>query len=240
MYKVGVLILRKLRMAFVPFYSLVFLSFLVIALLSSKVVTVISESAPLTDRHTIVIDAGHGGEDGGATSCTGVLESNLNLEIALRLNDLFNFLGYDTVMVRTTDTALHTKGDTIAARKSSDLQARVALANSTENCIWISIHQNYFSDDRYSGAQVFYAETKDSDNLGKHLQDKFISTVNPGSKRQAKKISGVYLFEHMQSTGILVECGFLSNREEEAKLRSPDYQKKLCCVIGSAVGTFLS
>lgn len=232
--------MRKLQFSFIPFYALVFLAVLVAASFGTKVVTVLSESAPLTDRHTVVIDAGHGGEDGGATSCTGILESKLNLEIALRLNDLFHFLGYDTVMVRTTDTALHTQGDTIAARKSSDLKARVAIANSTENCIWISIHQNYFYDDRYSGAQVFYAVTKDSDVLGKLLQSNLVRTINPGSKRQAKKISGVYLFDHMQSTGILVECGFLSNRVEEEKLKSADYQKQLCCVIGATVGTFLS
>ncbi len=187
-----------------------------------------------------MIDAGHGGEDGGATSCTGVLESNLNLEIALRLNDLYHFLGYDTIMVRTNDTALHTQGNTIAARKASDLKARVAIANSTEKCIWISIHQNYFHDERYSGAQVFYADTEDSDIIGKQLQSNLVRTINPGSKRQAKKANGVYLFEHMQCTGILVECGFLSNREEEAKLRSANYQKQLCCVIGATIGTFLS
>lgn len=232
--------MRKLQFSFIPFYALIFLAVLVAASFGTKVVTVLSESAPLTGRHTVVIDAGHGGEDGGATSCTGILESNLNLEIALRLNDLFHFLGYDTVMVRTTDTDLHTQGATIAARKSSDLKARVAIANNTENCIWISIHQNYFSDDRYSGAQVFFAGTKDSDVLGKQLQTNLVRTINPGSKRQAKKINGVYLFDHMQSTGILVECGFLSNRVEEEKLKSADYQKQLCCVIGATVDEFLS
>ena len=232
--------MRKLHFSFIPLYALVFLGVLVFTLLGSRVVAVLSETAPLSGRHTIVIDAGHGGEDGGATSCTGILESNLNLEISIRLNDLLHFLGYDTLMVRTTDTALHTQGDTIAARKSSDLKARVAIANNTENCIWISIHQNYFSDDRYSGAQVFYAKTTNSDVLGIQLQSNLVSTINPGSNRQAKKISGIYLFDHIESTAILVECGFLSNREEEANLRSADYQKQLCCVIGTTVGTFLS
>lgn len=232
--------MRKHQISFIPFYAMVFLGFIVITMCGNKVITTLSQAAPLSGRHTIVIDAGHGGEDGGATSCSGILESNLNLEIALRLNDLFHFLGYDTFMVRTTDTDLHTQGDTIAARKASDLKARVAIANSTDNCIWISIHQNFFHDDRYSGAQVFFAETEDSVILGKHLQRNLVQTVNSGSKRQAKKVSGVYLFEHIHSTAILVECGFLSNRQEEAKLRNADYQKQLCCVIGSTVGTFLS
>ena len=231
---------KKPRLIFVPIYGIVFLSVMLLALLGSKTVSVISATAPLKGRHTVIIDAGHGGEDGGATSCSGVLESAINLEIALRLNDFMRFMGYNTLMVRTSDTALHTQGDTIAARKASDLKARVALANNTENCLWISVHQNYFSDGRYSGAQVFYGSTPDSDILGKALQTNLIKTINQTSKRQAKKISGVYLFDHMKCTGILVECGFISNREEEEKLRSADYQKAICGVIAATVGTFLS
>ena len=228
------------RFTFVPFYALVFLSVLLLTLLGSNTVTVLSQTAPLEDRHTIIIDAGHGGEDGGATSCTGVLESSINLEIALRLDDLMHFLGYKTTMVRTTDAAIHTQGNTIAARKASDLKQRVKLANETENGLLISIHQNYFSDDRYSGAQVFFPETEGSEKLGKSLQKDIVSVLNPGSNRQAKKVSGVYLMEHIECTAVLIECGFLSNHQEEEKLRSEDYQKKLCCVIACSVGRFLS
>lgn len=231
---------RKINLVFVPFYALMFLSLLLITLLGSNAITTMSQSAPLENRHTIIIDAGHGGEDGGATSCTGILESNINLEIALRLDDLMHFLGYKTTMVRTTDTAIHTQGNTIAARKASDLKQRVKLANETENALLISIHQNYFSDDRYSGTQVFYPTTTGSEELGKLLQRELVSSLNPGSKRQAKKASGVYLMEHIECTGVLIECGFLSNREEDRNLRSADYQKRLCCVIVSAVGRFLS
>ena len=230
----------KLSIQLIPIYGLVFLMFLLVTFIGNHTITTLSESSVLTDRHTIVIDAGHGGEDGGATSCTGILESNLNLEIALRLNDLLRFMGYQTYMVRTTDTALHTQGDTIAARKASDLKARVAIAENTDNCIWISIHQNYFSDDRYSGAQVFYAGTSGSDNLGKQLQNNIIKYLNPFSHRQAKQITGIYLFEHLPCIGILVECGFISNREEEALLSSNTYQKKLIIVIAASVGSFLS
>lgn len=228
-------------LTFVPVYGLLFLALLMTALVGSKVVTVISETTPPhKNRHAIVIDAGHGGEDGGATSCTGVLESNINLEIALRLNDLMVLLGYDTVMVRTSDTALHTTGDTIAARKASDLKARVAIANNTENCVWISIHQNYFADERSRGAQVFYGNFGSSDILGKKLQSNLLKTINKSSNRQSKRISGVYLFDHITTTGVLIECGFLSNREEEALLRNADYQKRLCGVIAATVATFLS
>ena len=230
----------KFMVISVPIYGLIFLLTILITLIGNNAVSAFSKSSTLYGRHTIVVDAGHGGEDGGATSCTGILESNLNLEIATRLNDLFRFLGYQTYMVRTTDTALHTQGDTIAARKASDLKARVAIAEKTDNCIWVSIHQNYFSDDRYSGAQVFYASTANSDVLGKLLQTNMVKYLNPYSHRQAKKISGIYLFEHLPCTGILVECGFLSNREEESLLKSDAYQKKLISVIAVTVGSFLS
>ena len=231
---------KALSIAFLPLYGLLFLSVLVFTILGSKAITVISRSVPLTGRHTVVIDAGHGGEDGGATSCTGILESNINLEIALRLNDLMHLLGYDTMMTRTSDTALHTQGNTIAARKASDLKVRLSIANSTPNCIWISIHQNYFTDERYSGVQVFYGDSNNSADLGRQLQSNFVKTVNQSSNRKAKKISGVYLFDHMIATGILVECGFLSNREEEALLRNEKYQKQLCSVVAATVGAFLS
>lgn len=231
---------KKTQLIYIPIYCLVFMCVLLISLIGDKAITVLSEAYSLTNRTTVVIDAGHGGEDGGATSCSGVLESQINLEIALRLNDFLNFMGYKTYMVRTTDRALHTQGDTIAARKASDLKARVKIAETTPNCLWISIHQNYFSDERYSGAQVFYAMTENSDVLGKELQSNFVKTINMGSKRQSKRITGVYLFDHMPCTAVLIECGFLSNREEEAKLTNEAYQKSLCSVIAATVSTFLS
>ena len=208
-------------------------------MLGSRAVSVISEGLPIENRRCIVIDPGHGGEDGGAVSCTGKPESAYNLEISLRLRDLLHLLGYDTKMIRTSDISVYTSGETIAQKKISDLKQRVHLINETQNAILLSIHQNQFTDSRYSGAQVFYAATDGSEALAKQLQDGFVGTINPGSSRRSKKSSGVYLMEHIQCTGVLIECGFLSNPEEEAKLRSPDYQKKLCCVIAAAVAEYL-
>lgn len=206
----------------------------------SIVVTVISEGLPMERKHCIVIDPGHGGEDGGATSCTGRLESNYNLEISRRLDDLLHLLGYQTVMTRTSDVSIYTAGDTIARKKISDLKERVRIVNSTHNPLLISIHQNQFNDARYSGAQVFYANTDGSKELGEKLQSDLVSCLNPGSRRKCKPISGVYLMDHIRCTGVLVECGFLSNPQEEAMLRSGDYQKKLCCVIAAGLSQYLS
>ena len=230
--------IRK-KLSVLLFYILVVGIFLAATYWGSRATTVVANLIPVDRKSTVIIDAGHGGVDGGATSCTGKPESAYNLEITLRLNDLMRLLGIHTVMVRTTDRSVHTQGDSIAAKKVSDLKNRVELVNSTENALLLSIHQNTFSDEKYSGAQVFYAKAGDSQELATHLQGTFCATINPGSNRRCKPADGVYLMEHINRTGILVECGFLSNYEEEQKLRSEDYQKKLCCVIAATVCNFL-
>lgn len=206
----------------------------------SRAVSVISETLPFERKHCVVIDPGHGGEDGGATSCTGRLESEYNLAISRRLDDLLHLLGYQTRMIRTSDVSIYTTGDTIAQKKVSDLKERVRIVNEISNALLVSIHQNQFSDSRYSGAQVFYAKTEGSKELGQQLQKKLVEALNPGSNRKSKPISGVYLMERIKRTGILVECGFLSNPREESRLRDSEYQKKLCCVIAAAVCQHLS
>ena len=206
----------------------------------SKAVSVISETLPFERTHCVVIDPGHGGEDGGATSCTGRMESEYNLAISRRLNDLLHLLGYRTRMTRTSDVSIYTTGDTIAQKKASDLKERVRIVNEIGNALLISIHQNQFCDSRYSGAQVFYAKTEGSKELGQQLQTKLVESLNPGSNRKSKPISGVYLMERINCTGVLVECGFLSNPREESRLRDSEYQKKLCCVITAAVCQHLS
>ena len=203
--------------------------------LSSEFVTVFHQNRPLDREVCVIIDAGHGGEDGGATSCTGVLESRINLDISLRLNDLLHLLGYQTYMIRTTDTAIYTEGETVSSKKASDLKNRVAIVNQTENALLVSIHQNTFPDGRYSGAQVFYSKHNKSKQLAEVLQTAFIRSINPGSKRRAKPSDGIYLMQHIQQPGILIECGFISNAEEESRLCSKDYQQKLVCVIATEV-----
>lgn len=228
------------RRVWILLYGLTVTAVLIFAEFGSRAVTVIAENSPIHRKNCIIIDPGHGGVDGGATSCTGILESTYNLDISLRLNDLFHLLGYDTKMIRTTDTSVYTKGETIAQKKVSDLKERVRIVNETENGLLISVHQNIFSDSRYSGAQVFYRETEESEELAKQLQAAFKKTINPASNRMCKKSDGIYLMEKIEKPGVLIECGFLSNAEEEAKLRNPEYQKKLCCVIAASVSTFLS
>ncbi len=230
--------IRKL-MSVLLFYTLVVGIFLTAAYWGSRATTVIARKIPLERYATVVIDAGHGGVGGGATSCSGKLESTFNLEIALRLNDLMRLMGVHTKMVRTSDISVHTQGETIAAKKVSDLKNRVNLVNGTENALLVSIHQNTFSDSRYSGAQVFYAQEGEGQQLAEQLQSALVHSLNPGSNRRCKPADGIYLMEHLERTGVLIECGFLSNTEEEAKLRSAIYQKQLICVIAATVSNFL-
>ena len=216
-------------------YALILLGILSVFLFGEKTIPAMNEEKFVYKRKCIIIDAGHGGVDGGATSCTGVLESQLNLQIALRLEDLLHLVGVDTAMIRREDVSVYTEGESIAAKKVSDLKERVRIVNSTNNAVLISIHQNTFSDPRYSGAQVFYAPSEGSQKLARAMQQALVESLNPESNRKAKKGSSIYLLEKIKNTGVLVECGFLSNPEEEKKLRTDAYQLKLCAVIASVL-----
>lgn len=230
---------RKFWLSAIPVYAVVLICFLVAALAGNRAITTLSENAPLTDRKLVIIDPGHGGVDGGAISCTGVPESQINLQIAKRLNDLLQLLGVETMMTRAEDRSLHTQGETIAAKKVSDLKERVRIANAAQNAILVSIHQNQFTDGRYSGAQVFYSPNPQSSDLAGMIQRLFIQTVNIGSNRKTKKADGIYLLQKVDLPAVLVECGFLSNPTEEAKLRTDAYQRKVAAVIAAACCEYL-
>lgn len=219
-------------------YLSLFACFLIIPLLGNHAVNTLSESTII--RPCVIIDAGHGGVDGGAVSCTGVCESQINLQIALKLEDLFHLLGIKTVMIRDTDKSVYTEGDTIAAKKVSDIKERVRIANTTPSAIYLSVHQNHFTDPKYHGAQVFYNTQEGSRELAELLQASVRTHIDPVNKRQIKKASGVYLMEHINCTGVLIECGFLSNPVEEANLRDTEYQKKISCAIAATISQYLN
>ena len=226
--------------AMAPVYLVVCALILFLTAAGDRAVTVMAEAAPVDGRVCIIIDAGHGDPDGGAVSCTGVYESGINLQISQRLQDLLRLLGYETMMTRTTDSSVYTHGDTIGEKKVSDLKERARMVDAQENAVLLSIHQNHYSDGRYSGAQMFWANTDGSRELAEALQKAFVTYLNPGSSRAAKKCQGIYLMEHVQCPAVLVECGFLSNPAEEAKLRDDAYQKKICCVIVCSLSNYLS
>lgn len=183
---------------------------------------------------TVIIDAGHGGEDGGAVSADGaVSESHLNLSVALRVNDLLRFSGQHTVMVRTEDVSIHTGGDTIRARKASDIRNRVALVNETANAVLLSIHQNSLPSSPIThGAQVFWNQQDGAESLANVVQDSLNTVINPENPKQPRRIPDtIYLMKHAAAPAILVECGFLSNKEDTERLQDPAHQIKLAAAI---------
>ncbi len=191
--------------------------------------------------YVFVIDAGHGGEDGGASTADGVLESGINLAIAKKLDDLLHLLGQETVMVRTTDEAIYSAGcTTYSEKKVSDLRNRVKLVNETAGAFLISIHQNQFEQEKYSGAQVFYNAVAPAQQVAEQLQNDFAAALDPENHRKAKSAADtVYLMRSVSAPALLVECGFLSNQEEAEKLQQDDYQKQLALVIAQAVTGYL-
>jgi N-acetylmuramoyl-L-alanine amidase len=200
-------------------------------------VTAMTEPKPMT----IVLDPGHGGADGGAVSCSGALESGLNLEISLRLNDLLHLAGYRTRMTRSTDVSIHSpEAQTVSERKISDLRNRVALVNETDHALLISIHQNFFEQPKYHGAQVFYAPERSSEELAEAMQAALSSCLDPDNHRAAKPDRTVYLLQNVHCPAALIECGFLSNPPEEQRLHTAQYQKQIACAVLSGLCDYLA
>ncbi len=191
---------------------------------------VLRRTAPL------ILDAGHGGEDGGAVSITGVPESQINLSIVLKLRDILGLYGVDPVVLRETDVSLHDdSANTLREKKRSDLKNRVAAIEEVEGGTLLSIHQNTYPGSRYHGAHVFYAPTEGSQSLAEHFQNSIKAALQPDNERAVKRIpDSVYIMNHITCPAVLIECGFLTNPGEEAMLRDEDYQRKLSAVVAAA------
>lgn len=179
----------------------------------------------------IVLDAGHGGADGGASGPDGTRECDLNLAITLKTDAVLGLLGEQTLLLRSTDTDLSSSdAKSISQKKVSDIRRRVELTNSQPGAILVSIHCNTYSQEKYHGAQVFY--TGGAKEFGETMQLALKNGVDPSNARMAKAVSpDVYLMNHIKVPGILVECGFLTNQEELTNLKDPDYQTRLAVTI---------
>jgi N-acetylmuramoyl-L-alanine amidase len=184
---------------------------------------------------TYIIDAGHGGADGGAVSGNGTVESDVNLDIALRVDALLAFFGQKTLMTRSAPEIEYLpESTTLRKMKAEDQSRRLALINGTENAVLISIHQNKYPTPKPFGAQVFYAPTAGSESFGANLQAVLAQYAGEGNRRAAELIDkDILLMNHIRCTAVLIECGFLSNPSDEAKLVSSDYQKLLAVLISA-------
>ena len=184
----------------------------------------------------LILDAGHGGEDGGAVSPTGAAESHINLKIVLDMEDILGLYGVCPLLLRREDVSLHgEEAETLREKKVSDLKHRVAVIEGEPQADLISIHQNSYPDSGQYGLQVFYAPTEGSQEMGEWIQQTVTEALRPGKQRSARQIpETVYLMNHISCRAVLVECGFLTNPEEEQLLISGWYQKKLALLISGA------
>lgn len=187
-------------------------------------------------EQTLILDPGHGGEDGGAVSVSGVPESGINLSIALELDQLMGFFGVRTILTRSSDVSIHDgRAKSLREKKVSDLHNRVDIINSTAGATLISIHQNSAPDGRYHGAHVFYGDEVLSRPLAQTIQSGIRDALDPENHREAQRAAeSIYLMNHISCRAVLVECGFLSNPREERLLRDPAYQKKLAMVLAAS------
>lgn len=192
--------------------------------------------APMSGSLTAIIDPGHGGEDGGAVSLSGALESEINLSISLKLEQVFAFVGISPVMTRnTSEIDYPNDAKSIREKKIYDQHSRVELVNSTSNGVLISIHQNKFASSSPSGIQVLYAGTNGSNVFASAMELSLTDTVGKDKMRATSQISSdIYLMRSIKCPAVLIECGFLSNAGDEALLLTDEYQLKLA--IGISCG----
>lgn len=195
------------------------------------------EVTPEDVKIRVVIDPGHGGNDPGKVSSEGILEKDLNLQIALKLESELKVCGIESYILRTEDRNLATEGAT--NKKNSDMKNRVAVINEMNPDILISIHQNSFSDPKVRGPQVFYNSTSQaSEEYALLLQDK-LNTINPDCSRKAKSDNQLYMLDKSICPAVIVECGFLSSPEDVAILSDESYQYELADTIAASVEEWL-
>ena len=183
-------------------------------------------------KATVIIDAGHGGEDVGAIGSDGIYEKDLNMQVTQKLGDYLSAAGYNVIYTRTEDRLLYTEEQNVKGmRKIYDLKNRIAIANAYSDAIFISIHMNYYGSPSCTGLQVYHSASAESKALAQSVQSTVKNTLQPGNKRTVKDGAGIYVLENCIHPAVLIECGFISNPEECKKLSEKEYQKELCFSI---------
>lgn len=190
----------------------------------------------------IILDAGHGGEDGGAVAADGTMEKDINLSITQKLDVLLQAQGFRTLLTRTDDT-LHydASASSMREKKVADLRYRLQCTEQTPDCVLLSIHQNKFTDPQYDGAQMFYSPNHpQSETLAQCLQDVFVAELQPDNTRKIKQ-SGteIFLLYQTKVPAVMAECGFLSNEAERDKLKTDAYQQKVAACIANGLLHYL-
>ncbi|MBQ3380112.1 MAG: N-acetylmuramoyl-L-alanine amidase [Clostridia bacterium] len=213
------------------------------AFYTDKTVSSLSEDKQAA-RALIVIDAGHGGVDGGAVSPGGTLEKDINLAVALNLRSILILNGFDVIMTRESDISIYdpeAENGSIHDKKVSDINNRIAILREHPDAILISIHQNTFFDPSVCGTQVFYVKNEQSRRLAGIMQECLSSGLKEDKQKAPKEAyDTIKLMNSIDNTGVLVECGFLSNPDDEAKLLREDYREQIAVCILNALNEFLN
>ncbi len=198
----------------------------------------VDASAETNSFKTVIIDAGHGGIDGGTSADDGTVEKDINLQIAHKLNNILQAMGVKTVMTRTEDVSIHDENaKTIRQQKVSDLKNRLNIINNTDNAVYVSIHQNHYSSAKYKGAQIFYSKNNMlSHTLAESIRLPIVSYLQTDNTREIKQ-SGteIYLLNNAKTPAVMVECGFLSNKDDTMNLKDEKYQQKLAFAIAIGI-----
>lgn len=195
---------------------------------------------PETELPVVIIDAGHGGIDGGALGSVGsVVEKDLNLDIALRISDMLTAAGIPNVLTRNDDILLENPGS--SSKKNGDLAAREKIAESYDNAVFVSIHMNSFPIQKYNGLQVYYSPNNEkSRELATFIQTDIAKGLQPENKRNIKAAtSSIYLLDNLKCPAVLVECGFLSNPEECARLSEEEYRREIALSITGSICKYI-
>ena len=193
-------------------------------------------ATPVSNK-VVIVDAGHGTPDEGAESNSGTTEAELNLKIALKLQNLLEQSGCTVLLTRSDENAIYDAGsDTIREKKVSDIHNRVKLGNESSADIFVSIHLNKIDQSQYDGWQTFYKKNnEESKRLATCIQNSLNEAIQKENKRVPLKISNVYIIKHVEIPTSIVECGFLSNPGEKEQLKQDEYQDKLAWGIYNGI-----
>ena len=227
----------KVKTIYLIILAVLLISFCIVMFSAFSNITAHTSADINDDRITVIIDAGHGGEDGGA-EVDGVLEKDINLSIADKLADTLRLCGVRVTEIRDEDISVYDdSAQTLREKKVSDLKHRVEIVNGSENNILVSIHQNKFDNSAYSGAQVFYSSNNDKSRvLAESIRNSVVSLLQNDNTRELKPAnSDIYLLDNATVPAVIVECGFLSNDEERAKLLDSGYQSEMAYSIAMGV-----
>lgn len=232
----------KVRTIYLIILFVILITFCVVMYSSFSNIGVHTSSMNVEERPALVIDAGHGGEDGGA-EVDGVLEKDINLSIAEKLSELLHTCGCKVTQIREEDISVYEEGaESLREKKVSDLKHRVKVFNSDPNNIVVSIHQNKFDNSAYSGTQIFYSTNHDNSMLlAQAVKGSVVGLLQPDNTRELKPASSdIYILDHAQVPAIIVECGFLSNPAERAKLTDETYQNEMAYAIAMGVLEYIN